>query len=166
MLRKILAVVAGYLVMAVFIALTLTLAWFALGPSFAFRPGTTEVTVGWMAVNLPLSFLGAVVGGWITAMIGQDKLPVKILAGLILVLGLAMAFAQLSVDPAPEERQAAAAEQPTSAPEPSGPSDELSAYSASSEAIQPTWYNFVLPLIGLGGVLVGGLVLGGLDIED
>ncbi|MEE8525205.1 MAG: hypothetical protein V3T72_14815 [Thermoanaerobaculia bacterium] len=96
MWRKVLAVVAGYAVMVVFIMVTLTIAWSVLGPSFAFEEGTSEVTAGWMAVNLPLSFLGAALGGWAAALIGRGSGAVKILAGLIFVLGLGMAVAHVN----------------------------------------------------------------------
>lgn len=155
MWRKALAVVAGYVVMAVFIMVTLTIAWSVLGPSFAFAEGTTEVTTGWMAVNLPLSFLGAALGGWAAALIGRGPGAVKILAGLIFILGLGMAVAHVMVDPRPEDREAAAAEHQ--------PAAEMSGYEASSEAIQPTWYNFALPLIGVAGVFFGGGLRGGGD---
>lgn len=41
MLRKILAVVAGYVVSALWVALTLSIAWMVLGAGFAFEDGTT-----------------------------------------------------------------------------------------------------------------------------
>ncbi len=150
MSRAIFAVVAGYFAMIVWIMVTVTIAWKTLGPAFAFKEGTTEVTVGWLAVNLPLSLLGAVLGGWVAAFVGRSPTggPVKALAVLILVLGLATGVAHLYVDPAPEDREAAAAEEK--------PVTEMSGFQASSEAIQPTWYNFVIGPLGFAGVWLGG----------
>ena len=161
-MRKILGVFAGYVVMLAFFMITLTAAWVGLGESFAFREGTHEATVGWMAVHLPLTFLGAIIGGWIAAMIGRDSLSVKMLAGVLLVFGLWTAIAQLGVDPAPANQQAA--EQPTPPPE-QDPSDRLGTR-AAARMVHPTWYNFALPFFSLVGVLIGGLGFGGLDIPD
>lgn len=145
MVRAIAAVVVGYVAMAVFIFVTLTLAWFALGPSFAYQEGTTKVTAGWLAVNLPLSFVGAVLGGWVTALVARRPGPVKALAVVILVLGLGMAVAHLFGDDT--SGASAVSERPV---------EEMSSFEAASEAVQPPWYNFVLPFVGAAGVLLGG----------
>ena len=146
MLRATLAVIVGYLAMAIAVFVTLTLAWLALGPGFAFKAGTTEVTLGWIAINLPLSFACAVLGGWVTARIARRPGPVKALAVVILVLGLGMALAHIFMDdPAASGETADRATSGT-----------LSSFEAASEAIQPPWYNFVIPFVGVAGVLLGG----------
>jgi hypothetical protein len=147
MLRAIAAVIAGYLAMAIAVFVTLTLAWVALGPGFAFKAGTTEVTFGWIAINLPLSFVCALLGGWVAAKIARRPGPVKALAAVILVLGLGMAVAHLFVDSSAASEEAA--DRVTQ-------EEEVSTFEAASEAIQPPWYNFLLPFLGAAGVLLGG----------
>lgn len=153
MWRTVLAVAAGWAVMIVFLMVTLTIAWSVLGPSFVFEEGTTQVSAGWMAINLPLSFFGALLGGSAAALVGRGPGAVKLLAGLIFVLGLRLAVGHVMVDPRPEDREAAA--------EAEKPAAEMSGFEASSEVIQPTWFNFALPVISLAGVLLGGLGGGG-----
>lgn len=46
-IRGILAVIAGYLAIAVWVFATLTIAWLVLGQSFAFEEGTTRTSMGW-----------------------------------------------------------------------------------------------------------------------
>jgi len=32
----------------------------------------------------------------------------------------------------------------------------MNAFAGSSEAVQPVWYNFLIPLLGAAGVMIGG----------
>ena len=153
MVRPITAVLVGYLVMAAWIMATLTLAWKLLGPSFAFHPGTTQVSLGWVAVTLPLSFgLGAVLGGFIAGSIARSRenKAVRALAVIVLVLGLVMAVKDLVSDPAGRDP----------ASDPVVVIEEMSAFEASSEAVRPTWYSFLIPFVGLAGILLGGRLVG------
>jgi len=142
--RTIAAVVLGYIVMAIFVMTGLTVAWYLMGPQRAFNEGTVEVSVAWIAVNLPLSLAAAVLGGWVASRVGDHprSLPVYALAGLVLALGVVSAGLQSSAE----------------RPSPEVPVDELTTTEAAKFAIQPAWYGFVLPLIGVGGVLAGGAV--------
>jgi uncharacterized BrkB/YihY/UPF0761 family membrane protein len=84
MVKSIVAVVAGYAVMAVLVIITTMLAAaFLLNDS-------SEVTSSYLVVNLILSLISAVVGGWVTAKLAPNnkKRHVQMLAGLIVVLGL------------------------------------------------------------------------------
>lgn len=144
--RAILAVIGGYLAMAILVMVTLSLAWVAMGPELAYEEGTTRVTAAWLAVNIPLSLIAAVVGGWVASAIARRWQPVYVLAGAILVVGLGMAVAHLFVD---EPSGKAATEEV-------GRATEMSTFEAASEAVQPTWYNFVIPFVGVAGVWVGG----------
>jgi hypothetical protein len=130
----------------------LTLAWEALGSDFAFEPGSSRVTPGWLAVALPLSFAGAVIGGLIAAGLSRPPggKPVAVLAVIVLVLGLFTAFSQLAKPAPPEpgvEQEILEGEVGTS---------DWSAMQAASRARQPIWYTFLLPWVGAAGLLVGG----------
>ncbi len=87
-MRPILAVIAGYLVMVIIVMVTLTVAWTILGPSFAYRHGTTHVTLAWIGFNLPISILAAIAGGYVTEWVSPSDtlMTVKVLAGIILGL--------------------------------------------------------------------------------
>jgi len=146
-MRPILAIIAGYLVMTVLVMVTLTLAWTVLGPSFAYRPGTTHVTLAWIGLNLPISFMAAIAGGYVTVWIARDdsQLPVQVLAGIVLGVGLIMAVAHVFTDQSVAQQMA------------DGVATEgMDAFAGASEAVQPLWYNFLIPFIGAAGVMVGG----------
>ncbi len=84
MVKSIIAVVAGYAAMAILVIITTMLA-----AAFLLND-PNEVTSAYLVVNLILSLISAVVGGWITAKLAPNnkKRHVQILAGLIIVLGL------------------------------------------------------------------------------
>ncbi len=155
-MRPVLAVVAGYLIMVIFVMVTLTIAWGLLGSSFAFQSGTTHVTLRWVGLNLSLSVLAAIAGGYVTMWIAPNDsmLTVKILAGIILVVGLIMAVAHIFTDPSVDQHLAQGVVV-----------EGMSAFSAASESVQPLWYNFLVPIIGAVGVLVGGR-LRGIEVEE
>ena len=146
-MRALLGVIAGYAVMAIIVLVSLTIAWGLTGPSFAYKPGTTHVTLAWIGLNLPLSSIAAIAGGYVTNRIAptDSLLPVKVLAGILLVVGLIMAVAHVLTDQSISQQLTENIS-----------TEGMSAFSGSSEAVQPIWYNFLIPFIGAAGVLVGG----------
>jgi hypothetical protein len=150
-MRSVLAVIAGYLIIVVFVIVTLTMVWALLGPSFAFQPGTTHVTLQWVGLNLSLSALAAIAGGYVAMWVSPDESmqSIKILAGLILGVGIIMAIPHIFTDPSVDQQLAEGVVV-----------EGMSALSAASEAVRPIWYNFLLPVIGAVGVFVGGRIRG------
>ena len=125
------------------VSVTLALAWMVLGQSFAFHEGMTTATTGWCLVTVGLGFVGAVLGGLVAAVIARGPTPVRVLASLVVILGLAQAIAY-QVLPADDE---ATVEEEVG---------ELSLLEAASMSTPPTWYTFTLPFVGMFGVLAGG----------
>ncbi|MHC4079973.1 MAG: hypothetical protein ACYS15_02700 [Planctomycetota bacterium] len=144
MFRAILGIIVGYVVIFVLVAVTMAVALMVLGQSFAYEEGTLEVTIGWSLVAIALGLVGAILGGLVTAVIAPSprRAPVKVLAGIVLVLGLVVAVMHVFVD------------DPTA--EPSKPVAEMSMFEMASESVAPTWYNFAIPVVGCIGVLIGG----------
>ncbi|MEW6758820.1 MAG: hypothetical protein AB1347_11415 [Acidobacteriota bacterium] len=141
MWRAVGAVVAGYVVIALFVMVGFTVAWLVLGPGFAFEAGTTKVTAGWLLMATPVNLAAALLGGWTAGAIARDGrgAAVKVLAGIVLGLGLILAILHLGAEPAVP------------------PADlDLSTFQAASYAIQPKWFDFFVALLGGAGVLVGG----------
>ncbi len=143
MLRAILAVIVGYVVLFIFVVATLSATWFALGADFAYNEGTYEASTGWSAVAIVLGVIAAVIGGLVTASIARTATPVKVLAGIVLVLGLveAVNYQVLEDDESTEQLVR---------------TEDISMFEAATKSQPPAWYSYALPLVGCAGVLLGG----------
>jgi hypothetical protein len=141
MLKTIGAVVLGYVVIFVIVFLLFSAAYLAMGADRAFRPQSYEVSNLWIAISLILSLLAAVVGGAVAFRVGRSDKAVVGLAVLVVVLGILMALPTLMGPPSgePEIRTAA-----------------VGNLEAMNNAKPPTWMNFMNPILGAVGVLVGG----------
>ncbi len=137
--RAIVSVIVGYVVMAVTVFITFTVAYLVLGPDGAFKPGSYDISAAWAVVSLLLSFAAAVAGGFVCAIVAKTPTPPKVLAALVLVLGLALTIPSLTRD----------------AVQPQVRSGEVGNVAAMQEAQQPLWITLLNPLIGAIGVLVG-----------
>ncbi len=137
--RAIGAVIAGYIAMAAVIFVAFTAAYAAMGADGAFRPGTYEVSTLWLVVSLAVSFGAAVVGGLVCAAIARTATPPKVLAAVVVVLGLASALPTLTRGDA----------------EPKARSGGVSNSEAMRNAEQPVAVALALPFIGALGVLAG-----------
>lgn len=144
-MRFSLSALAGYVIYFVWIAVMYSVLWLVLGSSFAYEAGSTRVTAGWLAVATPVNLVGAMVAGWLARVMARsDRRAVIVLAGLVLVLGVTMAVMHLSMDRA--------------LPPGKSPST-LTAQEAGQFSVQPTWYEFVIPVLGCVAVLAGGGML-------
>ncbi len=139
MLRSILGAIAGYVVMFFFIFLAFSAAYLAMGAENAFVPGGYDVSTTWIVVSFVLGFIAAVVAGYAAAAIGKGMTAVKILAGIVLVLGIVSAVA-VAMSPRPEGARTA----------------DVPNLEAMTKAQTPLWVALLNPLIGVAGVLVGG----------
>ncbi len=144
--RSILAAVAGYIVMAVTVILGIVIAWQVFGPTGAFVGESTTPTTAWLVSNLVFGLLSAIVGGTVAVKIDRsdNQRAVRILCGIILVLGVGLAVAGIGAEPKPLPEGTSVA--------------ELSFTEAGEIASPPTWYNFVMPVVGALGVLAGSWI--------
>ena len=140
MLRIVLAVIAGYLAMAVLVFATFTGAYLAMGTEGAFRPGSFDVSTLWIVVSVILSFIAALAGGWVCALVGRRRAAAVALAAVVVVLGLAVAAMEFTHS---GERVLAAR------------SGEISNFDAMQMAQQPMWLTLLNPVLGAAGVLLG-----------
>lgn len=139
MLRIVAAVVVGYLVLFLCVFALFSGAFLTLGSDRAFEPGSYQVSTTWILVSSVLSFAAAVVGGFVSKLIARTQTGPKALAGVVLVLGLAMA-AMVAMAPSP----------PMDRP------GDLANLEAMQQARQPVWAAVLNPLFGVAGVLLGG----------
>jgi len=145
MLRTVGSVILGYIVMAAFVFLSFSLVYVAMGPDRAYQPGTYEVSGLWVVVSFVLSFIAAVLGGWVCVLVARTQLGPQILAAAILVFGLVLAVMELGSAPAdlPTVRDAS-----------------VGVMEAMRDSQSPTWINFVTPFVAVVGILVGASLVG------
>ena len=138
MLRSILAVIAGYLVFALFLFVTFSALYLLLGAEASFKPGSYEPSGLWMALGTLLGFAGTVVGGYVCAALARGGRAPLALAVLVLVVGL---FCALLIPKRSEADAVRAGNVPN--------------MEAMQKAIQPKWSALLNPFLGVVGVLVG-----------
>jgi hypothetical protein len=139
MLKTIFAVVAGYVVMALFVMVSSVVAFAAMGADRAYRPATFEPTGVWIITVLALGFIAAMVGGYVAAIITSNPAATKTLALVVMILGLVFAlpgFRQPVLDP------------------PARTSD-MPLMQTMGAGHQPAWVALMLPVVGAAGVLSG-----------
>ena len=137
------AVVVGYVVMALLIFGTFTLAYLAMGTDGAFKPSSYDATPLWLVTSFSLGLLAAAVGGVVCAAIAKGTKAPTILAGAVLVLGLLMAIPVLTtrIANSPKVR-----------------SSEVGNMDAMKSAEQPAWVALLNPFVGAVGTLLGASI--------
>ena len=140
MVRNILGVVVGYVAIFAFIFLTFTILYLILGENNSFEPETFDVSLLWIILSFILGLIAAILGGYICVLIAKNQKPAMVLAGVVLVLGVAMSIPALSISN--EEVQEIR--------EPNVPNME-----AMQKAKQPIFLLLLNPLVGALGVLSG-----------
>lgn len=142
--RAILAVITGYLVMALVASALFTGAFLALGDDRTYQPGTYEVSTLYVAIVMPASFGAALLGGFVCRAVARRPNPVKVLALLVAILGAVEAGYVLTGMPDPEPR-----------------TEPVGLFGAAGKSRPPTWMTITNPIIGVVGVLIGGCALAG-----
>ena len=139
MVRKVVGVIVGYVVMALFVFLTFTAAYLAMGPNHAFKPGIYDVSLRWAALSFVLSLIAAIVGGYVCTLIARSTRAAQVLAGIVIVLGILVAIPVLTgSDTRPNVRPR-----------------EVPNLQAMQNARTPKWVAILNPIVGAVGVLVG-----------
>jgi hypothetical protein len=142
MLRSIIAVIVAYIVMCVIVMGAFAGMWFGLGPDRLLQPGSYKGNMVITILAPAISIVGGLFGGWLCAKIGRSRKPVMVMAGIVLVLGLVMAFFTLQK------------------PYPADPREPgMTVPQLMEKGREPTWFAIANPIIGAGAVLIGGLFL-------
>lgn len=149
MLRSIIAVVGAYVVMMVLMIGIFMGMWFGLGPDKLLMPGSFQGN-WFLCITAPaLAVLGGTFGGWVCAKIGRSGKPVMVLAGLVLVLGLTIAYFTVQ-KPFPADPRAPG----------------MTVEQIMEVGREPTWLAIFNPIAGAITVLFGGLVLAKRKVEN
>lgn len=143
MVWKILGVILGYVLTGVFIFMTFSAFYLAIGADKAYNPGTFNVSILWIVVSSILGLVAAILGGYVCRRVSGSEGAVYVLAVIFLSLGLAAATVQGFAKPSPE------------LPRTAGMSD----YDAMKTPRQPVWLGFLNPVIGFAGMIIGGGVI-------
>ncbi len=151
MLRSIGSAIVGYIATFLVVFISLTAAYLLVGVDRAFRPGVYEVSALWVVISIVVGIGAALVGGWVARRIAGRALGPQILAGLVFVLGVAMAVPALTA-----ETDLGAGADPVAQR-----TSEVGPMEAMQHAKSPLVAVLLNPLIGVVGVLVGGGALGG-----
>lgn len=139
MLRAIGGIVAGYLVIAILIAIVWIGAFTALGIERAFQPDSYEISGLWIGVSLLVGFGSAIPGGYICAAISQRWVACQTLAVVVVVLGLLLCLPSI-------QRGSAG---------PNVRAGEVPALQAIHLGVAPIWLHLLNPILGAVGVLLG-----------
>lgn len=143
-LRIIGGVLVGFFVINLLVVAGFSVIWFGLGQDFTHYPGTADARPLFSILTIILGFAGAIIGGFLTAVIGKSpkQTAMIILAALVLVLGMTYAGMNLvkEVEPLPDGAEISDV-----------PMAEWEKY-----AKEPNWVAFINPLFGAAGVLLGG----------
>lgn len=141
MARSIIGVIVGYFVMfilqvAVFMAL-----YTVMGPDWSFKPASYQASTRWTVAQFTLILITAIIAGLVCAIIAKGGKAPLVLAGVVLVLGLALGAATISMRPA-DTHEVRTGEVPN--------------MEAMRKARHPNWVVFLGPVIGAVGVAIGG----------
>jgi hypothetical protein len=139
MVKSAFAVIAGYVVMALFVMVSTVVAFTALGADRAYRAGTFEPTGVWIITVLALGFIAAMVGGYVCAIITASQTAPKVLAIAVLGLGLLFALPMFRPPVDPQLRR----------------TPDMPLMQLMSAGRQPAWVALLLPLVGAAGVIAG-----------
>ena len=138
-----LAVVAGYVAIAVGIILLFSLAYLILGAEGSFQPQSWDVTMAWNVVSIVVGFGVAWIGGKVCYMIARNLTAPKYLVALIVVLGVVSGLMSTMMGDGGEVIR-----------------DTVpSVFEAAQGANEPLWITWLNPLLGAVGAALGSGLL-------
>jgi len=146
MLRNILAVIVGYIAMAILVGGGLAVAYLILGTEGAYKPGSYEVTGTWIAAMITVGIVAALAGGITCAKLSShSKGAVMGLMAVVVALSV-VDFAMRSARPelSPEEQIR---------------TGEVAMSEAPARAVSPIWFSVANPIIGVVGIMLGATLV-------
>jgi hypothetical protein len=111
-----------------------------IGPNHAFKPRSYMASNRWIAMAFGMSFVIAIIGGFLCALIARAGKAPMALAIVVFALGLVLAIPSVIAHRTnPNEVR----------------DGSVSNFEAMKKAKEPIWVPFTSPIIGVVGVLVG-----------
>jgi hypothetical protein len=145
MLKSILAIIASYVVMFIFLFAAFTGCYFALGAEGTFQTDSYEVTTVWIALTVVVCLLAGIIGGFLCAAISKSKRTCQIFAFIVFFIGLLACYI-----PAMKRNPDA----------PNVRAGEVSNREAMRLAVSPLWLHLLTPVVSAAGVLLGARLKG------
>ena len=141
MARSIIGVIVGYVVMFILQVAAFMTIYTVMGPDWSFKPASYQASTRWTVMQFTVILITAIIAGLVCALIAKGGKAPMVLAGVILVLGLALGALAISMKPAdPHEVR----------------TGNVPNMEAMSKAQNPTWVLFLGPVIGAVGAAIGG----------
>ena len=144
MLKSILAIIASYIVMFIFLFAAFTGCYFALGAERVFQTDSYEVSTVWIALTVVVCLVAGTIGGFLCAAISKSRKTCQVFAFIVFLLGLLACIPAMKRNPdAPNVR-----------------AGEVSSLEAMGLAVSPMWLHLLTPVISAAGVLLGARMKG------
>lgn len=141
MARSIIGVIVGYIVMFILQVAAFMTIYTIVGPDWSFKPASYHASTRWTVMQFAVILVTAIIAGLVCAIIARGGKAPMVLAGVILLLGLALGVLAISMKPAnPNEVR----------------TGNVPNMEAMSKAQHPSWVIFLGPVIGAVGAAIGG----------
>jgi FtsH-binding integral membrane protein len=138
MVKSILAVIVGYIVMAIVAFAVCTCAYIGLGVDRVFEPDSYNVSTIWIVLMIVIALVGGILGGLTCAAISKSKGACLALAIIVLIVGMLSAIlTEMKEHPSVAR------------------SGDVSTLEAMRNAQTPAWLCFVNPVLGAVTVMLG-----------
>lgn len=141
MVRSVLGVIVGYIVMFILQVAAFMTIYTIVGPDWSFKPGSFQASTRWTVMQFAVILITAIIAGLVCAIIARGGKAPLVLAGVVLVIGLALGALSTGMRPvdAHEVRRG-----------------NVPNMEAMSKARHPMWVVFLGPVIGAIGIMIGG----------
>jgi hypothetical protein len=140
MIRIILGVIAGYIAYSILLFVLFSGLYTVLGAAGSFQAGNYDLTMSWILPSIVVFFVGGAVASFVCALIAKNAKSGLYMGGVILALGLLIAFMQIAQDPGVTARGA----------------EEVGVFDAMNKAHGPIWTFFANAVAGFVGAVTGG----------
>jgi hypothetical protein len=158
-MRVALAVIVGYLIMAMLVMSTMFLAVQAMDLDAVFEQGFWKATSRWNTISVMISLLSAVAGGAVCERIARNKMGIRLLAIVFVVATIGSLVTVLRAGPDPEPVPRPTTEALVAAAVAAKQSPTLYAMvEAGKHAREPGWMKIANPACGLAGALLGAML--------
>ncbi len=140
MVRIILGVILGYVAYSILLFVLFSALYLLLGAEDSFQAGNYDLTMSWILPSIVVFFVGGAIASLVCGLIAKNAKSGLYMGGVILALGLLIAFMQIAQDPGVTVRGA----------------EEVGLFDAMNKAHGPIWTHFVNAIAGFIGAFTGG----------